>query len=376
MIRIYAIAKKEFFHILRDKRLAAAIFIMPIIQLVLFASALSFDVKHIPTAILDLNHTAQSRQLIQSYQHNEFFNVVKSLNNRSEVDQSINSSEVKTVIIIPPDFNDKLFAGKKTSIQVLVDGSEPNTAQIASSYSAAITQFFSSQFSRDYLAKRGLVTQNQSAITLQQRVWYNPEQKSTNFFIPGLIALIMMGLTINQTAVAIVKEKETGTIEQIRVSPIKEYQLMIGKIIPYTLIAFLDVTVISLAAIFVYNVPFRGDLIVMAIGSVLFVFGTLGIGLIISSISSTLETANQLGALMSMLPGFMLSGFMFPINSMPKALQYLTFVIPARYYVSILRGVFLKGAGFQNLWLELTALAVFCTFTIIIASVSMRRRTY
>ncbi len=375
MSRIFAIGRKEFVHIFRDPRIIMSVFGMPLIQLILFSYALNYDITNIPTAVLDQDKTTTSRQLVQSFSASGYFAIDRTLSTEKQIDDVLTEGADKVIIRVPAGFAKKIAKGGKAPVQVLIDGSDPNTAQTAAGYSAAIAQFWSGKVVAEAFERRGLVAaEGIQPIEPRLRVWYNPDMKSVNFLLPGLIAIIMMNIAIVQTAMAVVREKEYGTIEQLIASPVKRYELMIGKIGPYLGIAIIDIILVSLVGIFLFGVPFRGSIIVMAIASALFIFGSLGLGLIISTMSSSLQTANQMATFLSFLPGFMLSGFVFPIRNMPVVLQWATYLVPARYYLSILRGVFLKGTGPSILWPNILALVIYSTLTIVASALMFKKK--
>lgn len=375
MNRIFAIGRKEFLHIFRDPRIIMSIFGMPLIQLIMFSYALSYDIRNIPTAVYDRDKTSTSREFVRSFSTSGYFAVDKTITSESEIDPILTAASDKVVISIPQGFADKILTGDKAPVQVLIDGSDPNTAQTAAGYSAAISQFWSGKMVAEAFMRRGIISSGGvQPIETRTRVWYNPDLKTVNYLLPGLIAIIMMNIAIVQTAMSIVREKDSGTIEQLIASPVKRYELMIGKIGPYLGIAVIDIILVSLVGIWLFGVPFRGSIILMGIASALFIFGSLGLGLIISTISSSMQTANQLATFISFLPGFMLSGFVFPIRNMPKVLQWATYFVPARYYLSILRGVFLKGTGPAILWPNIVALIVYSTLTIVTSALIFKKK--
>ncbi len=352
-----------------------SVFGLPLIQLILFSYALNYDIRNIATAVLDQDNSSVSREFIDSFQSTGYFKIDNRISSQEQIDQVLLSGRDKVVINIPPGFGDRIHRGEKTPVQILVDGSESNSAQTAAGYSTAISQFFSGNLVTAYLSRRGAgVAGAVQPIQLRTRVWYNPDLKTVNFLLPGLIAIIMMNITIVQTAMSIVREKEYGTIEQLIASPVKRYELMVGKIVPYLGIAVIDIVVITLIGIVLFGVPFRGSAIVMGLASALFVFGSLGLGLIISTVSGSLQTAQQFAQFVSLLPGFMLSGFFFPIRNMPQALQFASYIVPARYYLTILRGVFLKGANVQILLPNLLALAAYSLLTVTVAAVIFKKK--
>lgn len=375
MKRILAIARKEFLHIFRDPRIVMSVFGMPLIQLIMFSYALNYDIRDIPTAIYDQDNSNASREFTRMFSSSGYFKIDKTVLSKNEIDPLLVSGADKVAINIPRGFADKLVHGEKAPVQILIDGSDPNSAQTAAGFSAVIGQYYSGKLVTEYFMRHGVsIARSIPPIDARTRVWYNPEMKTVNFLLPGLIAIIMMNITIVQTSMSIVREKDTGTIEQLIASPVKRYELMIGKISPYLGIAVIDIIAVSMIGIWWFGVPFRGSILVMALASALFVFGSLGLGLIISTVSGSLQTANQLATFISFLPGFMLSGFVFPIRNMPYVLQLATYLVPARYYLSILRGVFLKGTGVDILWPNIVALIVYSTLTIAISATIFKKK--
>lgn len=375
MNRIKAIARKELFHIFRDPRILMSIFGMPLIQLIMFSYALNYDIRDIPTAVHDQDNTSVSREFLRTLGASGYFKIDRAIMSNKEADPLLMSGADTVVVTVPPGFADKIHKGGQAPVQVLIDGSDPNSAQTAAGFAAAVSQFYSGRLVTQFFTRHGVdVSRGVPPIEARTRVWYNPDLKSVNFLLPGLIAIIMMNITIVQTAMSVVREKEYGTIEQLIASPVRRYELMIGKIAPYLVIATIDIILISLVGLYWFGVPFRGSVVVMAVASALFVFGSLGLGLIISTVSSSLQTANQIAMFVSFLPGFMLSGFVFPIRNMPRALQLLTYLVPARYYLTILRGVFLKGTGVHVLWPNIVALMVYSTLTIVTSAMIFRKK--
>jgi ABC-2 type transport system permease protein len=372
MRRIFAIARKEFIHILRDKRLIAVILIMPMIQLFLYAYALSFDVKHLPTATLDLDRTTASRQYIDALQQSNYFTVDKVLTSYADVDPAFQDNSDKIVVVVGTGFGDNIAAGRAGNVQILVDGSDANSAQLGSTYAAVLSRIFGAKVLVTQAEAKGLNVGAAGGLTASTRTWYNPEGNSAAYFVPGLIVVLVTTITVLQTANTLVREKENGTYEQLIVSPIKRIELMVGKIAPWAVMGALDIVIIAVVGILAFGIPFRGSVWIFAGSSLLYVICTLGLGLIVSARATSVDSANQLAALVSFLPTFMLSGFVFPLSSMPPVLQGLSYLFPARYFMVITRTVFLKGGSLGVLWPQLGALAVFATL-IIIASASLYR---
>jgi ABC-2 type transport system permease protein len=375
LIRVGAVAGKEFKHLLRDPRVLATVLILPVLQLMLFAYAISFDVKDVPTVVLDQDNTPASRQYLQAYRSSEFFDVLGSADNLAQVDQLFDQNRVRIAVIVPSGFARSLDSGEKAQVAVLCDGSEPTSAQLAQAYATALNAGYGQQVAVEWADRQGLSLAQVGAIEPRLRTWYNPEGKSSTFLIPGLMVVIIMIVTVQQTAVTLVRERELGTGEQMTVSPLRRGELMVGKLLPWTLLAFADMLVIAMVGIWVFDLPLRGDIGLLAASAVVFVFAALGLGLIISAVAPSLETANISGLLIAFLPAFLLSGFAFPLDSIPTPLQWLSYAFPGRYMVTISRGVFLKGAGFAELWPELAALAGYALVVLLASSVLYRRRS-
>jgi len=374
MRRVLAIARKEFLHITRDRRLLGVILVMPLIQLFLYSYALSFDVKHLPTAALDLDHTQQSRMYINALEQSNYFTVNRVLDNYSEVDDVFESNTDRVVVVVGRGFGRDSSGGGAGEVQVLVDGSDANSAQLAQTYAGALSRLYGANIVIQQYEAKGFNTSAIGGLSANVRTWYNPEGKSASYFVPGLIVVLVTMVTVLQTANTLVREKENGTYEQLIVSPIRRIELMVGKIAPWALIGALDIIIISLIGILVFRIPFRGSVVLLALASLLYVICTLGLGLIVSARASSVDTANQLAALVSFLPTFMLSGFIFPLSSLPIALQALSYLYPARYFMVCTRTIFLKGGGMSVLWPQIAALTIFAVLITVLAASIYRER--
>ncbi len=372
--RIGAIARKEFIHIRRDPRIMISVLLMPTIQLLLFAYAISFDVRDVPTLLLDGDKTATSREYLASYEQSDFFNVAGYVDSMSAIDDAFDRSEARIAVMIRPGFGDAIARGEKGQVSVLIDGSEPNSAQLGQTYATALNEQLGREVAFEYLERQGIDPNRAGGIAPYIRTWYNPERRSADFLVPGLMVVIIMIVTVQQTAVTLVKEKEQGTFEQIIVSPIRRGELMLGKVSPWVFLGLVDMLVVSLVAVLVFGVPVRGDVIALAVATFLFVLCSLGIGLLVSARASSVEVANLVALLISFLPGFMLSGFAFPLHSIPRFLQVVSYLFPGRYMVVVARSVFLKGGGFSELWPQIGALAIYALVSLTLASVLYSRR--
>jgi len=364
---------KELIQTLRDKRMRITLIVPPILQLIVFGYAANLDVKHIRTAIRDLDQSIESRDLIGRFGSSKYFDIVAFPNTPGEVKTLIDQGEVTVSIEIPTDFSKKLKKGDMATVQIVVDGTESNTALIALGYANQILSEFSTQVLGKRLNRAGLIGFEQAGVDLQQRTWFNPNFESRLFYVPGVIASIAFLVPIILTAQAIVREREIGTLEQIMVTPIHSWELMVGKTLPFVLVGLFDVIMIALIGVFWFEVPLRGNPLVLLLGAVLFLMSSVAIGLFISTICTTQQQA-QISTFFFTMPAFTLSGFAFPIENMPEWVQYLTYANPLRYFLVIIRGVFLKANGLDILWPQMVALAILGGLMILLSSLRFQKR--
>ena len=372
--RMGAIARKEFIHLMRDPRMLIAVLVMPILQLLLFAYAISFDVRDVPTVLLDQDRTVASREFVSEFQESGFFRSVGRVESLAQVDKAFDTSRARVAIVVPPGFGEARLVGEKGQVAVLLDGSEPNSAQLGQTYAIALSQRLDRQVLVEWADRQGIDTGSIGQAEPVVRTWYNPGRRSADFLIPGLMVVVIMIVTVQQTAVTIVRERDQGTLEQLIVSPIRRGELVVGKVAPWVVLGFLDMVLITLVALIVFRIPFRGDVFTLAVATFLFVLCCLALGLLISSRASSPEVANFMALMVSFLPGFMLSGFAFPLNSLPPFLQFVSYLFPARYMVVITRGVFLKGATLAELWPQVTALGIYAVVSLSLASLGLSRK--
>jgi ABC-2 type transport system permease protein len=370
--RISAIARKEFIHISRDWRMILAVAVMPLFELLLFAYAIGFDVRNVPTVVYDADQTTQSRAYVDAATNTGFFHVVGSVRSDSEVDTAFDQGLARVAIVIGKGFGTALAEGRATSAAVLLDGSEPNSAELGRTYALALNSVVDKRVLTTWAANRGS-PMSFGQLEPRVRAWYNPERSSADFLIPGLMVVIIMIVTVQQTAVTIVKERESGTLEQIMVSPVHKSELILGKVIPWVALGFVDTVAITAVSLLIFHVPLRGDVVLLAVSMFLFVLCSLSIGLLISAIAPSIESANMIGLIISFLPGFMLSGMAFRLASIPLVLQAVSFAFPARYMVDISRGVFLRGAGWPILWPQVVALALYAVIGLGLATILNQR---
>jgi ABC-2 type transport system permease protein len=353
--RTRAVFIKELHHITRDSRSLALALAMPVMMLLLYGYALSLDVDKIPTLIYDQDGTDASRGLTSQFQGSRYFEIQGFTNDYASIERGIDQSRVLIGIVIPRGFNSDILAGRRTSVQLLVDGSDSNTSSIAMGYAENVVQAFSAHIQ----SRKGRLLQKAPAVDARIRVWYNSSLRSRNFVVPGLIAVILMILAGQLTSLTIAREWEIGAMEQILSTPLRPTEMVIGKMLAYFVIGVTDSTIAFVVGVMVFSVPFRGSILLLVASTCLFLCGVLFWGIFISSGTRTQVQAYQLGILTTFLPGFLLSGFVFAIDTMPKVLQGISFLVPARYFVYIQKALFMKGAGLGALGDQMIFLFLF-----------------
>jgi ABC-2 type transport system permease protein len=353
--RTRAVFIKELHHITRDSRSLALALAMPVMMLLLYGYALSLDVDHIPTLIYDQDGSAVSRSLVRQFQGSRFFDIRGFASDYRAIERNIDSSRILIGIVIPRDFGKDVQAGRGSSVQLLVDGSDSNTSAIAIGYAESVVQSYSSQVHARNLPQGPAAP----AVDARMRVWYNSSLQSKNYVVPGLIAVILMILAGQLTSLTIAREWELGTMEQILSTPLRPVEMLIGKMLAYFVVGLADSTISLLAGLTVFAVPFRGSMLLLALSTCMFLWGVLCWGIFVASGARTQAQAYQIGILSTFLPGFLLSGFVFAIDAMPKWIQVISVIVPARYFVAILKALFLKGVGLSVIWDQLLFLALF-----------------
>jgi ABC-2 type transport system permease protein len=371
-LNILPIIRKEFRQIKRDKRVLSVLLFVPAMMLFMFGYALNFDIKHTATAVYDEDNSAVSRDFVQRFFRNEYFDYTYRLQNKSEINALVDGGKVKMVLVIPSKFSERLAQGGNASVQVIVDGSNSNTGATILGYVNMIIQQYSINVMTEKFAMQSgrMIT---VPIDFEPRVWYNPELKSAKFLVPGLIAFILMVTAVISTALAVVREREMGTIEQIMVSPVKPIELILGKTIPYTVISLIATVMILVLGYILFGVGVKGSVLLLALVTIVFLIGALGMGLLISTIADTQQLAFMIAVLTTMLPTFILSGFVFPIHNMPWIIQVVTYFIPARYFLVALRAIVLKGVGISAFWEELLFMTAFAVIVLAISSVRLKK---
>lgn len=347
---------KEFIQVFRDKRTRFVLIAPPIIQMLIFGYAATYEIRHVPTVVLDLDHSQESRELVSRFTSSQYFQVQHQLTDHRQIEDLIQRGETTIALEIDAGFAQQLRSGQSAPLQVIVDATNSNTALIASGYVNQIVLGFAKQYQTDRISRISpQIVEKMPSIELAQRPWYNPELHSKWFFIPGIIGSLTLVLVVNLTAFAVVREREIGTLEQIMVTPIRPAEFILGKTLPFFLIGLFDVSLIGVVGTLWFQVPFRGHLIVLFAGAVLFLICMLGVGLLISTISATQQQA-MVSAFFFIMPAITFSGFGFPISTMPQWLQYLTYLSPLRYFLVVLRALYLKGVGFGILWPQMAAM--------------------
>ena len=365
--RLRRIMRKEFLQVLRDPRMRAMLFMPPLIQLLVFGYAANLDVNTARIAWMDQDHSTASRELLSEFQGSGRFLIIAEPDSDAKMQRLLDQATVDGVVRVMPGFARDVERGRTASVQVLLDGTNSNTASIVSVYAAQTIARYSSEVMMQLqrskmvagtMASGGAMNAAAPRITARSRVWFNPDLKSRNYFIPGVVVNIITLVTLMLTAMAIVREKEIGTMEQLMVTPIRPMELILGKTLPFVLVGLWDMILVMVASLVVFHIPFAGNFGLLVVCTLLFLLTSLGAGLFISTISRTQQQAMMTMGLIFQ-PFFMLSGFSFPIRNMPVSMQALTYIDPVRYFMEIVRGVFLQGTGISTLWPQMVALAVF-----------------
>jgi ABC-2 type transport system permease protein len=371
--RLLAVARKEFIHLFRDPRSLAIGIGLPIIMLLLFGFALTMDVDHVPIVIWNQNQNPMARDFVSHFQASRYFTITSFVEHYSDVERAIDERKALAGLIIPVNFSQELQSGKTATVQWIVDGSDSNTATLATGYAQSVTQIFSRDIQMSRLERSGK-QKPAVPLDLRSRVWFNADMESRNYIIPGLIAVIMMVIAGLLTSLTIAREWDTGTMEQLISTPVKVPELIIGKLIPYFCIAFLDVVIAVLMGEFLFHVPLRGNVVLIFASSVIFLIGALSLGIVISIATKSQLLASQIALVATFLPTFLLSGFSFDIANMPIVLQVISRVIPATYFIKILKGIYLKGVGLSVLYGETLFLIAFATLLLIVANVKFKKK--
>jgi ABC-2 type transport system permease protein len=352
--RLWSVVRKEVLHLVRDRRTLVTIISIPIIQLILYGY-LSNDVTHIPTAVFDESRTPESRALLNAFVNTTYLDLRYYTNGFDDIRRRLDGGDAKIGILIPPDYARRIRAGRTATVQVIVDASEPTSARTVLGLAAQLSKLLSTQLFIQEISRQGAVEGAQPSVDIRARAWYNPTLQNVNFIVPGVIAIILMFVTTFQAVTVVVRERERGTIEQLVVTPITGLELMLGKVIPLVALGYVEITVTLFLASVWFHVPIKGSLLLLYVLSLAFFFSTLGIGVLLSTVSRTFQQAAQLAQLI-LLPSILISGFIFPRESLPRWLQLIGGVIPLTYFVIVIRGILIKGIGIVYLWRQIIPL--------------------
>jgi ABC-2 type transport system permease protein len=369
--RIKAISKKEVRQLMRDTRMLYVLFVFPFVLLVLFGYAINFDVRHIKLAVYDQDNTAETRDFINRLTSSNYFDLVTNLNSEGQIRKVLDKGEAQAVVVFPRDFSQNIYSGREVNLQILVEGVDANTASVITNYMRAASATFSEKLTNEQLKITG--RRANIPIDLRPRFLYNPDLNSTRYLIPGLISMILIMTAVISIAMSIVREKERGTMEQINVSPLSSMELLIGKTIPYTLIALVIASLILFAGYLMFDVTIKGNVLLLFISTFIFLFASLNLGILVSTISDSQQVAFQISSLISLLPSFLLSGFVFPIESMPPVIQVITNITPVKFYIVVLRDILLKGTGLETFWQQLIYLMLFSVVFLALAAIINRK---
>ena len=372
LTRLLAIARKEVTQILRDSRSLIIVVLMPAILVLLFGYGVNLDLKGLPVVVYDQDGSQQSQDLLKHFQNSEYFHIQRVVSSYPELTRAIDDGHAKMGIVIPWDFSLRLRDGRPAQVQAIVDASDDNTANVLIGYAQAVVQGYSSETQLNWLGSRGLSIQP-VAVGVQTRTWYNEDLESSAFIIPGVLALVMSVIGAFLTSLTIAREWERGAMEQLISTPVTSMEIMLGKLAPYFVLGMFDTVLSALIAIYWFQVPFRGSWVTLMIASALFMVVVLSMGFFISVLAKSQFAASQIALLITFLPAFLLSGFLFSIEQMPIALQWITRILPARYYVSALKDIFLKGTPANMLSAELIPLAVFAFVLALLATRSFHK---
>lgn len=369
--RLWAVARKEFIHVVRDWRSLVLSVAIPILLIALFGYALTMDLTDVPTAVWDRSNTPQSRDLLSLYDGSPYFSLTRYVDNDRDLCGLLDRGEAMVALVIPSDFADRVAGGRAAFIQALVDGSETNNATLALGYVTALGRIYAGRLTVERLHRQG-VRRGPGGVELEPRAWYNPGLRSQNVIIPGIIALVMVVIAAMLTSVTVAREWETGTMEQLISTPIRVPELVLGKVVPYFVIGFTDVAIAVVVGRWVFDVPLRGSTGLLFASASIFLTGALFQGLLLSIVLKTQVLANQIALVLGYLPTLILSGFVFGIHNMPLPIQAITFLVPGRYFITMLRGIYLKGIGLEILWLDAALLTLYAAVMVVLAHRKMR----
>jgi ABC-2 type transport system permease protein len=371
--RTLAMARKEILHILRDVRSLLAAIAQPILMLVLFGYALSLDVDHVPTIIYDLDRTPQSRALIDEFRGSPYFEIVEIASSYRPIERGMDTRKAMLGVVIPYNYTEDFLSGKQTDVQLLLDGSDSNTAAIAIGYAEGVVQTYAARARIDAQIQRTGAAIH-PVIDARPRVWYNTDLVSKDYIVPGLIGVIIMIIAALLTSLTVAREWENGTMEQLLSTPVRPVEIAFGKLAAYFLLGFIDLIIALVVGIYIFDVPFKGNPFLLMFSSCVFLVGALGWGIMISAMNRNQLAAYQLSTFTSFLPAFLLSGFIYSIQNMPLLIRGISLFVPARYFINIVKGIFLKGVGLEVLWFDLLLLVLYALFVLRMATKKLRQK--
>jgi ABC-2 type transport system permease protein len=367
-MRLVHIIRKEFLELRQDPRLFGIVIIAPIIQLTMLGYAATTDVRNVPLVVVDQDRSRESRELVSRFDASPSFEVIDGLSSTNEVDEYLDTGRAWMALDIPRGYGERIRAGRPTTVQVVADGTDANSTNVALGYAGTLI----SAYARELASPSG--QPSVPLVSADVRVWFNPQLESKDFMIPGILALLLLVVTTKLSSMSIVREKELGTLEQLNVTPIARWELIVGKMVPYALIGMVDVLLVVLVALLWFEVPFRGSFLLLFAMSLIYLMTTLGLGLFVSTISATQQQAMMTASFFFLIPMVFLSGFVFPIENMPAVIQPVTYLIPLRYFLVILRGIFLKGVGLEILWPDALALLAWGVGILVLATLRSSKR--
>jgi ABC-2 type transport system permease protein len=368
MKRLGHIIRKEFLELRQDPRLFGIVIIAPIVQLTMLGYAATTDVRNVPMVVVDQDASSESRELVSRFDASPSFDVIDGLSSVDEIDAYLNTGKAWMALDIPAGYGERIRGGQPTAVQVVADGTDANSTNVALGYAGTLV----AAYARELASPSGQPPE--PLVSADVRVWFNPELESKDFMIPGILALLLLVVTTNLSSMSIVREKELGTLEQLNVTPIARWELIVGKMLPYAFIGIIDVLLVVLVALLWFEVPLRGSFLLLFVMCVVYLMTTLGLGLFVSTISATQQQAMMTASFFFLIPMVFLSGFVFPIENMPAAIQPVTYLIPLRYFLVILRGIFLKGVGLEVLWPDALALFGWGVAILVLATLRSSKR--
>lgn len=370
MSKIIHFIVKEFLQFKRDPKMFGIILIAPVLQLIFLGYAANLDIDRIKIIVLDNDKTSTSREFVERFTSSNYFRIVEYAENYDNITHSLDNGKAIAALVIPDDFEKKINRNETVKVQAIFDGSDGNSASISAGYMQFIIMRYSQNIISNFLNRSGKLIKPVGNISAETRVWYNPTLKTRNYMVPGIVGLLLSIITLLLTSLAVVKEKEIGTMEQLVVTPLKSYQLIIGKLVPFILLGFISVIIVLTAMRFIFDIPVKGSISFLFFSSFLYILSTLGLGLFVSTISKTQQQAMMIAIFAVMMPMVFLSGFAFPVENMPKIIQIISYIVPLKYFNTIIRGIILKGLGFSDLWVE--AFVLFAMGFVILLLSSLR----